>query len=641
MTNKRGRGGAATRGTGARAKPPARAKRSADDPEADFETPPAPKRKKAVPIPEPRQLPERATKPDHPGDPDAPRAKRTHLEKQADDAQRAAALEDRQRRREKALAEIAKLNAEQDAADAEERENTIYGLDDVPFGDMDVDDPQAAHNEDEAILNVTEEDFARAENDEAYLSAPEYSDKPKPAKGETRAAIDAATKVVVAGKSRGVNAGPAVKKKGVQNSDAAAASSKAGISKRWTQARSGSKTLPAEPDGLNTFDGGLSHADASAERPNFAAEPRVPRKNNEMVTIVVSSDEETPSRPAEGKRKSIAPHEHPIKNKPATRLPALSFVSKTPTIVKSESSSSSSFTPASSADVNGMPAFIAGTWGGIFLPACYRALYRSHEPMGLGVFGKNPKDTVAILQKVLDETYPGNTWVLQWGDSICSKVVSRIGERRSAIARFPTQLVDEKYKGPDFYKPLESPIPGSRVPDPDKIAADVRDALRANGPAFFKYPTPAHLSNLDPMDPTYIKPTGYLESSVIADTVKQFIKDEEFGVFVTETADGEVLDFSELPTGLLGMAAAATERAYKNHITGVRVTKVPEFSSANYGTAVAGFIMSIKKFRTSRWESIIESCGGGVMQLTADPVASDSVNLDGVRENMYIPSSPN
>jgi hypothetical protein len=246
-----------------------------------------------------------------------------------------------------------------------------------------------------------------------------------------------------------------------------------------------------------------------------------------MVAIIVNSDDETPTRPAEGNGKAVVRRTRPsIKNEPAAKIPALSFISKTPTVIKSESSSSS-FTPASGADMNGMPRFIATTWSTVFLPACYRALFRSHDPMALGGIGRNLKDpgadTLVILREVLEQTYPGNTWALEWGDVICSKVpysprpssyhdalidlgqaVSRIGERRSMVAKVILQIVDRGFEAGKYYEALDSPIPGARIRKTETVAADTRDALRPNGPAFFKFPTPENVSKLDPRDPTYI-----------------------------------------------------------------------------------------------------------------------------------------
>lgn len=81
------------------------------------------------------------------------------------------------------------------------------------------------------------------------------------------------------------------------------------------------------------------------------------------------------------------------------------------------------------------------------------------------------------------------------------------------------------------------------------------------------------------------------------------------------------------------------ERAYKMHIIGARV-KPRDFSYANYDTAAASFIKSIKKFRASRWESILAACGTDTSGTAAGKEADLDESLDGVREHMYIASSP-
>ncbi|KAJ6533561.1 hypothetical protein B0H19DRAFT_1186282 [Mycena capillaripes] len=370
---------------------------------------------------------------------------------------------------------------------------------------------------------------------------------------------------------------------------------------------------------------------------------------NNMVGLVASSGmDETPSRPSEAKAKLVRPTARSIKNeRQESKIPALSFVSRTPTLVKSESSSSGSFAPAAAAEPNEMPAFVRAKWATVILPACYHAVDISEDPMVFGTIGKNleepGKEIVAFLRALLDDLFPGNTWVVKWGDAICSKAVSRIGEHRSALARASCFLVDQKYGGHDYSTPLESPIPSARVRNVEnlKIAADARDALRPNGTAFYRDPTPKHACDLKPTDTGYIKPTGYLETAIIVETMSQVIKGHDFPIVVTKTAEGDVLDFSQLPTGALGMSAAAAERAYKAHVTGVRVEKPPAFSSTNYGPAVAGFITSIKQFKSSRWESIIKSCGAKITECAAAKAeALESDSLDGLRECMYIPSSP-
>ncbi|KAJ7160472.1 hypothetical protein C8R46DRAFT_1223960 [Mycena filopes] len=175
------------------------------------------------------------------------------------------------------------------------------------------------------------------------------------------------------------------------------------------------------------------------------------------------------------------------------------------------------------------------------------------------------------------------------------------------------------------------------------VASDAKYAVRSNGPAFWKTPTPQAVSLLKRDHPSYINASGYLESPVIIQTVLPFIGRQEWPLKVSVDDLGhEVLsDFSGLPIGALGMAAASVERGYRLHLTGFRSTPL-EFSAANYGTAVNGFIAGITSFTPSRWESIFAACGAAISEPVPDVESSEveEDTLDGLRESMYVPSSP-
>ncbi|KAJ7802885.1 hypothetical protein B0H14DRAFT_3488017 [Mycena olivaceomarginata] len=321
----------------------------------------------------------------------------------------------------------------------------------------------------------------------------------------------------------------------------------------------------------------------------------------------------------------------PRNTQPASKIPALVIDGcKTPKI-KSESSSSS-FTPESAADVRGLPAFIAPTWIGVFLPALYHFLTVSDDPMVLGSIGVDPKqpgkEIVAILQTLLAETYPGNGWTVTWGG--CHL---REGERRSAMARAGLRGADDIFKRVSYYEDFESGTPGALKTD--QIKKDARYAVLEHGPAFYKRTIPQGVSMLDPEDPEYIKPRGYLESKIIIDTMTPFIKGEAFQLIIMEDENGkEVVDPSSiLPIGALGMTAAAVERAYQAYRSGERV-KPRDFSSQHFGTAVAGFITSIKGLSVSRWQSIINACGANVRGCAAVAKAAAEVenSLDGTSD---------
>ncbi|KAK7012552.1 hypothetical protein R3P38DRAFT_2790791 [Favolaschia claudopus] len=323
------------------------------------------------------------------------------------------------------------------------------------------------------------------------------------------------------------------------------------------------------------------------------------------------SDDETPRRRPEEQKKTKVVTRPSVKAERAAKLPALSFVKSSPATVKHESSDGSA------------SGFIGDSWTPVFLPVLYNAFYLSVDPMTVGFVGNDApgKDAAAFIQSVLDEVYHGNTWVVKWGDAVCSKAVSRIGDRRSAISKAAALIVQREFEGEKYYRALDIPIPGAHVRDTVAIAVDAHDAIRSNGSAFYETPTPTAVSKLKREDPRYI-----------------YIKGVDFGL-VVDAAGEESLDTSGLPVGLLGMCAAAVERAYKMYVTGERV-KPPDFSAANYGTAVAGFIQSILKFRRSRWDSILNQCGAQIEERASKSSANGPDSLDGLREHMYEPSSP-
>ncbi|KAJ7683366.1 hypothetical protein B0H17DRAFT_1205225 [Mycena rosella] len=117
-------------------------------------------------------------------------------------------------------------------------------------------------------------------------------------------------------------------------------------------------------------------------------------------------------------------------------------------------------------------------------------------------------------------------------------------------------------------------------------------------------------------------------------------RDENFDLVVYEDDDGnDVVDTADLPVGALAMAAAAVERAYKMYTRGVRVNKPKDFSAINFGADVAGYVKAIRGFKASRWDAVLTAYGCGVSE--DDSLANiQSDSLDGVREQMYVPSSP-
>ncbi|KAF8147556.1 hypothetical protein K438DRAFT_2090171 [Mycena galopus ATCC 62051] len=577
-----------------------------------------------------------------------PQPKRTHEQVVAADTARAVESEARVCKRADNMSYIASIDAEFDAARAAEEADAIDDMADLPADAMEEvhPEPRESEDKDEEMLDITEESFERIEDDNAYLSTSEWDKPPvakgkkkavaapvkqtkKPGKGETRKEIEAL------GKQLATNTTAAVKKKGVQNSNAAAASAKAGLSKSWPATSTGSSTI-----------GGLTDEDANAVRPDFEAPEtvRAPRKNDVVALVSDSDSDNTPSKvPAPIKAALKARAHAAVKVEAgAPKIPALAVRSRKvkASIVKTESLSSSftPFTPESSRDVNGLPAFIAKTWITRFLPELFKLLYCSLDPMALGAVGDDLEDpgraTINILQPLLDRLYPGTKWVLEWGDVICARAVKRLRDCRCAFAKIGARLVNASFEEAKYYS--DKKLDQSRLRLSKTIANDAKYAVRSNGPAFWKTPTPQAVGLLKRDNPAYIKPVGYLESPAIVKTVLTFIGKQEWPLNVSVGNKGQevISDISGLPIGALGMGAASVERGYRLHVTGFR-TKPQEFSAANYGTAVNGFIAGIMSFTPSRWESIFAACGAAISEPILDAEDSSEVEeetLDGVRE---------
>ncbi|KAF8176829.1 hypothetical protein K438DRAFT_1939206 [Mycena galopus ATCC 62051] len=308
--------------------------------------------------------------------------------------------------------------------------------------------------------------------------------------------------------------------------------------------------------------GGLDDDAAAATRPTSTKVGDTTRKNLMVaIDLVGSSDHETPSRIADNPVKSRARKSRAKIESTGPRLAALN-VKTTPkvkgepgTAVKAESSSTFNFTPPSHADVNNLPAFMASTWASKFLQGAYLALSKAPKAMTFAT-AADASVTVAALQEVLDELYPGCGWKITWSDAICTKAVAHIGERRGAFGRSGIAAVDEKFKSIKYFGSLDGPEAGLRLLP--KIQADAKYALRFNGPALFRVPTPEDHA-LDSKDPDYVKPIGFLESRPFIAAVKPFIKTGNFKIVRTQS-DKVDLTASVLPFGVFVMGAVSPPR---------------------------------------------------------------------------------
>ncbi|KAF7354561.1 hypothetical protein MSAN_01369200 [Mycena sanguinolenta] len=141
----------------------------------------------------------------------------------------------------------------------------------------------------------------------------------------------------------------------------------------------------------------------------------------------------------------------------------------------------------------------------------------------------------------------------------------------------------------------------------------------------------------DPKATGYIKPDDYLESPFIIKVLLLILRKEEFILPTELDPVTNKYDFSNMPSGLLAMAAAGVERALRLYIeTGVRPEKLPKFSKSSSGTSVTSYLKNIRRFTRSRWECMLAACGAQTyMAPSPAPFA-----FDAYRDFIYTPSSP-
>ncbi|KAJ7616602.1 hypothetical protein FB45DRAFT_1063998 [Roridomyces roridus] len=633
-----GRGGRGGRG-GAR-KNSGDKRAAADDSDFEEKTPAS---KKAKPELQPRDIPTRKGRGENSTRMDASelhavRAKRPNGIVAAERAEKLEKLAELERQKQSAIALLASLNAQQDEALAAAAEEAVNHLDDL--SDLS-DDPMDCEGEDQPIMNVTEEDFDRIEaDDETYLDAVPAPPKPavslrkkKVEKGATRVQIELAT---VQQKAES-----AAKAKALQNKDAAAASKHAGVSQEWkTKATPQTAVKTPADDKAGDVLGGLTDEDAAGARP---AANSIKAQENTLVSFVSSDTEETPiAKPTRKPQATTKPKPSTARKGP--KIPALDLTASHPTL-KSESSASS-FPPSTptNTDSKMLPALVAADWTSSLLPAIQKAVMLHEDPFSLGLAGTDPaalgKDTVAFLQALLDKSYPGNTLVIKWGDVLCTKAIQRIQDFRGGIGKYALKTVTLLFDQDEYFKENPDGTVNRTLRRSQAIATDAKDALHPHGAAFYKTPTPKEYRHLDVKDPGYLKPKGFLESDPIVKTLEWYTKGQEYSVCITKTDEGDVVDLSGLPKGGLALVATAVERAYTAFIDG-EPAGAPEFSAANYSSAVAAYMVSVKKMQRSRWESILNAAKRRMTEVVANASAPEEfVSLDGRREDMYVFSSP-
>ncbi|KAJ7206427.1 hypothetical protein C8J57DRAFT_1541346 [Mycena rebaudengoi] len=184
------------------------------------------------------------------------------------------------------------------------------------------------------------------------------------------------------------------------------ASSKAGVSAHWVKAIGCPKSDPSPPP--SPFLGGLNNKDIVSTKPQYTATHKpaagllLLTRKNELVEVpfIVKQEPKIAALPISQPRKKV-------KLEHTSSLSGLA------------NSSASNFTPPSSDNVKGMPAFLAHKWQQQIILALYQALNTSLTPLDMGFPGPV---MVKLLQSIIDDVCPGNTYKVQWNDPVCTKV---------------------------------------------------------------------------------------------------------------------------------------------------------------------------------------------------------------------------
>ncbi|KAJ7869081.1 hypothetical protein B0H13DRAFT_2063468 [Mycena leptocephala] len=261
-----------------------------------------------------------------------------------------------------------------------------------------------------------------------------------------------------------------------------------------------------------------------------------------------------------------------------------------------------SFTPpAPAVSPNALPVFVADKWA--------TKLNDSDTPWELGVQNDY---TLKTVQKIIDNVCPGNTYTVKWNDPIVHRASQRLSERHSAVGTNAVDVVAKYIAAND-----------AEYSTRQEIQAYARYALNPRGPALFRTPTPLkRLAVVDKRDPKYVKPKGLFESEFIIAVAAPLLK----------------VGGSKFPYGAIGLAAAAVERAWYKHLASTE--DAAKFSKAKMGTAVGGYVAAAHKLSENTWQRIIDACNEHTAQAMETIVEDIDLSLDGLREDLYEPSSP-
>ncbi|KAJ3904534.1 hypothetical protein F5879DRAFT_989107 [Lentinula edodes] len=505
--------------------------------------------------------------------------RRSHAQVLADAAQKQTDLE--------ALLEEMKENRRKLAEIEIDEEETQEMEDDARIENLrDLEDPS---DEDEPFFPVNDD----IELDDADLDGVDESVKTKnlkrqdlkPGRGETTAAVaEIRDKIRTQRTQRNVGRGGSVKgkAKNKETQNPGNPKSAGGLHTDWKN-RSDKviDSLTVDDHSDDTGLGGLDDEDVIAEMPPITVKPKV--QSNEVT--------------APKTRKAIVT---PVKSSSKKATKTILATKLRPSIKKEQSSESvielsDSGTP--SPKTKTLPEFMVAAWNTRGTDTAYGLLFTDAQPFIR--YAKSPQ----LLEK---------------GDALYEKVkfYDRCTEARSKIGA-RAQAVVEAFFAQDVYAQNVTERQGYAL-----------YALQKDGPLLYQNPSPR---NIKPNAPGYLAPTG----SFLSDHIVQVIK-----VFLPHYAQS-ALEHG-IPIGLLGMAAAGLERAFRMYTsTGEKSSRTTGFTLVNVNNAVEAYAQSAAKISESRWKRLQDLCGVLVADAaTLSMEDSEVFEISASRHLMYDASSP-
>ncbi|KAF8156945.1 hypothetical protein B0H34DRAFT_770560 [Crassisporium funariophilum] len=243
-------------------------------------------------------------------------------------------------------------------------------------------------------------------------------------------------------------------------------------------------------------------------------------------------------------------------------------------------------------------------WRKSILPTLYDKFFSSKDPYSQ--FFKGSDAFVALLQSIIDEVFPGFTYI----------AYNRINKKCSHIGAAAVEAVNKHIS-------IVTAQSGERA-----AREWLRWAVRADGPLFFKVPVPMD-APVNCTDPKYKHPEGRLLSKFIIKLAAPCLRLQKGSV----SKNG-------YPKGLFALILTALERAVWLCLKPSK--EIKEFLNEAWGSEVTVYRSSLRAIDEACWKEISDTCGAkeGALDDLDDENNADLSLLDNNRAFLFDFASP-